>query len=919
MQEDIKIGLSLEEVAKSLAEHGNNKIEADKQDSFFVAVFETIKNDAMIKILVFALLVETIFAAMGLVEPYEPIGISVAVILAVLIGTLSEYSAESQFRKLQHEASQIYVKVFRADKLTEILIGDIVKGDYILLQSGDKVPVDGYLVDGKLELNLAALNGETEPCSKMVLDKAVNWERYWNSNEDDFEESVLLNPYKIHRESVVSDGKAIMRAHKIGRETLIGQTVGVYEDDVESPLNIKLSMLAKNIAKFGYIFAVLIAVVFMVANIFAFGSINAGDFFGYFSAAHMDRLIADLVKAAVLAVIIVVVAVPEGLPLMTMLVLSLNMKKLLKDNVLVRKLIGIETAGSLNVLYTDKTGTITKGHLEVVNFFDGQKNDYNHFDVIPDKLKDILTLSIKHNSSSQVHIEKNGTLKVIGGNLTEKALATWGHHSSISLSVEKKESILFNSEYKFSAQQVVVDAKEIVLVKGAPEVLSNCKFYYDPEGNKQTLPEKDLSELRAKINELAGRQIRVIAIAICEDKIDELSHNALLSSNLVLVGYVSIRDEIRETSHHAINDLVDAGIQVIMITGDRKETAFAIAKECGIIRNEDDIVITSAEINSLSDEELKLKIPKIRVISRALPQDKYRLVSLTQSLNFVTAMTGDGVNDAPALERSDVGFGMGSGTETAKEAADVVILDDNIQSISKAVLYGRTIFNSIRRFIVFQLTVNVSAVLINLICPAIAPFASGYLSDILQHPLTVTQMLWVNLVMDTLAAIAFGTEPALKRYMKDRPKRRDENIISREMGAAILSGGIYLTAMSLVFLMTPFFKNLIFGDIDVSKNEFLTAYFTFYIFTIIFNMFNARTTKLNPFDNILRNKNFFVVFFGIVAMQLFMTYFGGNIFRCYGLSGAQLAITLGLSFMILPFDIIRKSIARFLFRNKSIG
>ena len=909
MQDNTKLGLSNEEVKKSLLQYGNNQIETRKQKTFLQAVWETISGDSMIKILITALLLEVIFASFNLVEFYEPIGILVAVILAVLIGTLSEYSAENQFRKLQNEASQIFVKVFRDNNLTEINISDIVKGDYILLQSGDKVPVDGYLIDGNLSVSLASLNGETEPCDKSVIAKEVNWEKYWASNEFDKEDSVLLNPYKLHRESVVSDGKAIMRALKIGKETLIGQTMSVFEDKIDSPLKLKLSLLASYIAKFGYIFAILIAVIFIGVNIFVYGNSHGGDFLGYFAPIRLDYIIADLVKATVLAVIIVVVAVPEGLPLMTMLVLSLNMKKLIRDNVLVRKLVGIETAGSLNVLYTDKTGTITKGKLEVITFFDGNQNDYAKFEQIPEKLREILAFSINYNSSSEVQIHGD-EIKVIGGNLTEKALAVWTYNTHIPLkNIEKKTAILFNSAYKFSAQQIAGD-KNLVLVKGAPEVISNCNSCFDSNGNKISLSEEEKNNLKDKIDSLANRQIRVIAIAVSDDSIEELNHNNVLASKLTLVGYVGIRDDIRETSAIAINDLVSAGIQIIMITGDRKETAAAIAKECGIIKNEDDIVITSLEINQMSDDELKAIIPRIRVISRALPQDKYRLVSLTQSLNLVTAMTGDGVNDAPALERSDVGFGMGSGTETAKEAANIVILDDNIQSISKAVLYGRTIFNSIRRFIVFQLTVNVSAVLINLICPILAPFASGDMANVLHHPLTVTQMLWVNLVMDTLAALAFGTEPALRKYMQEKPKRRDENIISKEMAHAILSGGIYLTLMSIIFLKTPFFTNIIFQGNIFTLKSLMTAYFTFYIFTIIFNMFNARTTSLNPFENILQNKNFFLVFAGISIIQILMTFFGGEIFRSFGLTTSELIITLLLSAVIIPFDIIRKVVFR---------
>ncbi len=907
MNEELK-GLSPEEVEASRQKYGTNRIETAPSKTFLQAVWETVKGDAMIDILLVAFILETVFAFLKLVEFYEPIGIFVAVVLAVLLGTLSEYSAENQFRRLQNEASKISVKVLRGGELKEISVDDIVRGDLVVLQSGDKVPADGYLVEGFLSADLAALNGENEPCRKEVFEGSINWERSWDSNEYDVEGSVLLNPYKLHRGSVVCDGAGIMKAHKISRETLMGSTADALAGEEKSPLNLKLEVLAGYIAKYGYILAALIAVIFMLATMFDYIMDNDVPLLLYFSAANGGHVVADLVKACILAVTIVVVAVPEGLPLMTMLVLSLNMKKLLSANVLVRKLAGIETAGSLNVLYSDKTGTITRGRLEVVSFFDGTGRDYTLFEDIPHSLRNLLTLSINSNTSSQVS-EDGGEVKVIGGNLTEKALALWAWRQKVDFPVEKKAAILFNSSYKFSAQEVTIaDGKDLVLLKGAPEVLSSCPWYFDGDANRQPLTEAMQRELKKKIDNLASRQIRVIAVAICLDRPEILSCEEILRKEMVLLGYIAIRDEIRPAAITAVRDLKDAGIQVVMITGDRRETARAIASECGILRHDDELVLTSNDLNSMTDEEVMAVIPRLRVVARALPQDKYRLMELTQRLGLVAAMTGDGVNDAPALTRADVGFGVGSGTETAKEASDIVILDDNINSIAKAVLYGRTIFNSIRRFIVFQLTVNVSAVLINLICPVMVPFVGDRLEKIITSPLTVTQMLWVNLVMDTLAAVAFGTEPALKRFMKDKPVPKKENIITGKMGASILFGGLYLTLISMAFLGTGFFAGLIFGTGMPGPEKLLTAYFTFYIFTILFNMFNARTEGLKIFANIGRNPAFIGVFLGISLIQLCMTYWGGHIFRCFGLSFPELAKTLALAALIIPADLVRKRI-----------
>lgn len=902
------IGLTDQEVQVQKNKYGTNAIKPKTKKTFWSILWATVAEDAIIKILIVALIINAVFAFYGIVKPYEPIGIFIALFLATVLGAVSEFSAEGQFRNLQEQASKIYVKVYRNGKLCEILIDDIVVGDCILLQSGDKVPCDGYIIEGEAELNLAALNGETKPAKKECRPD-TDWDTYWDSDEDDAEGSPLLNPYKMFREAVVSDGKCIMTAYRIGGETLIGKAAAQDTEEPESPLNVKLNKLAKNIAVFGYIGAALIIFFMIFANVN-----SAGGLAPYFSLG-IKPVMGDLLNAAIMAIIILVVAIPEGLPLMTMLVLSLNMKKLLADSVLVRKLVGIETAGSLNVLYSDKTGTITKGVLEVVTFFGGTLKNYEHFFDIPEPLRKKLSFAVNCNSSCEIHLDSDGKPVVLGGNHTEKAVSLWAWNNDYTHNVIKKATVLFNSAYKFSAQEVDGDFKG-VLLKGAPEVIKNCHWYYNEKGEKQILSDDVNETLVNKINILAKKQIRVLAIAVCDEPVSEMTHEGILSSKLTLLGYVGIRDDIREEAAPAIETLQGAGIQVIMITGDRKETAQAIAKEVGIIKNDTDVVLTSYELNQMSDEEVKDIIPRLRVIARALPQDKYRLVSLTQSLGNVVGMTGDGVNDAPALEKSDVGFGMGSGTETAKEAANIVILDDNISSISKAVLYGRTIFNSIRRFIVFQLTVNVSAVLINLLGPVAASYlANKNLQAVLNQPLTVTQMLWVNLVMDTVAAVAFGWEATNIKYMKEKPKRRDENIITPSMLFSILFNGIYMTFAAFVFFLVPFIWLAVSGDSSMwydkySDNTlyFQCAFFTFYIFSIICNMFNARTESPNVFVNIRKNIGFLAIVLVILAIQIFLIYCGGPVFNCHPLELDDVGRIFIAALFIIPVDIIRKLI-----------
>ncbi len=572
-----------------------------------------------------------------------------------------------------------------------------------------------------------------------------------------------------------------------------------------------------------------------------------------------------------------------------------------------RKVAGIETAGSLNILFSDKTGTITKGKLEAINFIDGAVNEYKTFDDIGGKLGDLLSLSIHKNTLSMISGE--GTeRRVLGGNATERAILGYAMNTECKAEVAAVGNIPFNSTNKYSATQVM-GQYDLSLIKGAPEkILQRCSHYYDKDGKKQPF---DMKTLNAKIDELANRAIRVLALATSEDALGE---DALPdSNNWTLVGCLGIRDEVRPESVTAIKEVKGAGVQVVMITGDRRETAVAIAKEAGLIDSDSNLMLTSDELAKMSDEEIKEKLKDIRVIARALPSDKSRLVRLAQELDLVAGMTGDGVNDSPALKKADVGFAMGGGTEVAKEASDIVILDDNFNSIDRAILYGRTIFNSIRKFIVFQLTINVAAVLISFICPLIG----------VASPLNVIQILWVNLVMDTLAALAFGGEPPLERFMHEKPKRRNEPIISRYMMSEIAVGAGWTFILSLAMLLlgtlpkgslTSFLEQwgLLRDDMAAGFAEqhaiLHTAYFAFFIFIAVFNAFNARTERTNLFDNINKNKGFLTVFGIITIVQVLMTYLGRGILSGWGLTPLEWLVVLIPAISIIPIDLIRKAV-----------
>ncbi|WDV45602.1 calcium-translocating P-type ATPase, PMCA-type [Clostridiaceae bacterium M8S5] len=878
-------GLSSSQVEESKNKFGTNTLSEIETETFWDKLKGNFE-DPIIKILVVALVIDVIFYFLGQVEWFEPLGIAIAVLIATLVGTYSEFSNEQSFQKLQEEASRIKCKVYRDGNVSEIPINDIVKGDYILVQTGDKIPVDGVLVDGHISVDQSVLNGESKEAQKHVPNEGYAYK----DGQSDF-----LDEYKVFRGTVVVEGEAIVEAKTIGDSSFYGQLAKELQaEDRESPLKVKLGDLADGISKFGYIGGSLIAASFMFKKIVLNSLANGTPILDYFASGNLGTAVSDVVTAIILAIIIIVVAVPEGLPMMIAMVLSLNMKKLLKDNILVRKLIGIETAGSLNILFSDKTGTITKGLLEVVLLCDGDNNQYDSNSDIPEKLGKVVDVSISQNTNAVLNIQENGEKVVLGGNSTERALLHFISDDIGKYNLNTVDNIPFNSKDKFSATQVEGEYN-LTLVKGAPEkILTSCTTYYDKDGNKQTFGKDKLETINNKINELAGRAIRVLALATTDKAV-----GTELFEEMTFVGIVGIRDDLRAESVQAIGEALDAGIQVVMITGDRKETAMAIAKEANLLQKDTDIVLTSNELQKLSDEELKKMLKDIRVIARALPTDKSRLVRIAQSLDLVVGMTGDGVNDSPALKKADVGFAMGSGTEVAKEAGDIVILDDNFNSIAKTVLYGRTIYNSIRKFIVYQLTVNVGAILIAFIGPFIG----------VDLPLSMTQMLWVNLVMDTLAALSFGGEAALRKYMREKPKSRTEAIINKDMWSSILTNGGLIALLSVLFLKLDFFKEL-FRTGPTGKEDiyYLTGFFSFFIFLNVFNMFNARTTELNLFAHIRENKGFLKVVGVIVVVQVVMAYIGGDILRTAGLTLKEWLTVAGLAIVIIPVDLIRKTI-----------
>lgn len=866
-----KNGLTSDEVIKNRKKYGNNSLTKKNNDTFFKLLLETL-SDPIIKILLIALGIKTIFLIKDF-DWYETVGIVIAIMVASLISSISEYGSMRAFNKLTEETSLIKVRAKRDNKVIEIPINDVVYNDIILLGEGDKVPADGIIVSGTIAVDESMLDGEAkEKYKKACIDI--------NKIEDD---------NKVYMSSVVYNGSALMLVTQVGDNTIYGKLAQeLQEKEDPSPLKLRLTELAKNISRIGYVASFLVAFSFLFNKIFILNEFNISMILS--TLTNYKIMFSYILEAMTLCVTIIVVAVPEGLPMMITLVLSSNMKTMLKNNVLVRKLMGIETAGNINVLFTDKTGTLTNGKLEVVGILSSSLEEID-IKKLNSRMKELFMDSLSVNNES-VYDTKNN--KIIGGNITDKAILNY-----VKLYKSKAKVINrmpFSSEKKYMFTKIDNMGNKIKLIKGAPEVIINASnSYYDEFGIKKNISDKN--KILSKVKELSGSKLRLIAIAISDDIFvtDNLK-------NITLLGFIVLADSIRENVLEGINLVKSASIQTIMITGDNKETAVSIARELNLIESSDDIVITSDKLDKMTNEEIIKIFPKIRVIARAMPSDKSRLVNIAHEQGMVCGMTGDGVNDAPALKKADVGFAMGSGTEVAKEASDIVILDNNFMSIAQSVLYGRTIFKSIRKFIICQLTINLCSLTVSIIGPFIG----------IPVPITVVQMLWINMIMDTLSGLAFSYEPALNDYMKEPPKKKSDHIINRYMVSQILVTGIYSSIICIFFMKSSIINNIY---TPISK---LTAFFGLLIFISIFNALSARTNRLNIIANIKKNKVFIAIIGFITIVQIFIIYKGGNLFRTHGLNMKEFIIMFILSISVLPVDFIRKIIIKMLYGKSDV-
>ena len=616
-------GLSDQEALKSREQHGSNVI-PDSEPTTFWAEFKETFGDPMIRILLAIAVLMIVMWALGYADIYEPVGTIVAVLIVAFVSAKTGVASDTKYRELKDSAKKDQCKVYRNGVISVIDVDDVVVGDKVLLQPGDKIPADGVLVHGSLKVDNSALNGEAEECSKTA---AAEGTRLPEETTGD----TFVDKHSLFRGAVLFDGEGVLDVQKVGLSTMMGKMAQEMQDDEpDSPLKVKLAKLADMISRFGYIGAVVIAVMYLGSFVLAAGGFEA------YLAAGAAEIVKDVVEAVSLAIVIIVCAVPEGLPLMISLVLMQNTSKMLDHNVLVRKAEGIETAGSLNILFSDKTGTITKGHLEVVEFFtaDGISIPLSEL-AGHGKLKGLLDLAIGKNTQSM--FDASG--RVIGGNATDQALVRF-LGSEVLDHLEKTYTVTqaqgFNSTNKFS--QAHLRELDKTFYKGAPEkFLAVSGKYLSLNGDIHVV---DPDRLSAKIDELAGKSMRVLAFGYSDQEMTENQIN----SDTTLIGFFGIRDDVRPEAREAIAAVQNAGIQVVMITGDRLETAAAIAKDAGLLRSQDEVALTSAQLSKLSDDEVKQLIPRIRVIARALPTDKSRMVRLCQEMNLVVGMTGDGVN-----------------------------------------------------------------------------------------------------------------------------------------------------------------------------------------------------------------------------------------------------------------------------------
>ncbi len=896
-------GLNSRQIDESRAKYGSNVLTPAKRESWFRLLLGKF-NDPLIKILLVAAAVSI---AIGFFSEessvIESIGIIVAIFLATFISFINEYKAGKEFDILNKLSDTSLVKVIREDPKGDSVVmqipkNEVVVGDYVIVASGDEIPADGVLCESvELKVNESSLNGESSPSAKY----AGKVEKY----------DTAYSPNRLYRGTTVSEGEAVYKVVAVGDSTEIGKTAHQAGEmtGTTTPLSRQLEKLGRVIGKAGIWIAVLTFVILCLRDIIL------GQFVAPFWSTHNIALI---IKFFMIAVTLIVMAVPEGLPMSIALSLAYSMRKMTAQNTLVRKMHACETMGATTVICTDKTGTLTLNKMRV-SFCSAEVDG-------------MFAAGVSCNSTAFLNGED------VIGNPTEGALLLYLQSKGFDYVALRSSSgqlcrIPFTSRTKYMATlcsigRDVMNPSEVagsqsdcsdvpmycLFLKGAPEyVISKC--WESGSAGAKTLREEELQ----KIARYQQKGMRSLAFAHCEvspaqiarmrgGKVDETAVSVdelaslLDNAEFVYDGFVSIQDPVREDVPQAMSECARAGIAVKIVTGDTSLTAIEIARQSGLWKPEDTPElnsITGPEFERLSDEEASERIKSIKVMSRARPSDKMRLVRLLQKGGEIVAVTGDGTNDAPALNYADVGLAMGSGTAVAKESSDIILLNDSFASVVSAVQWGRSIYINIQKFIYFQLTVNVAALLIALVGPMAG----------VEMPLTVTQILWVNLIMDTLAAIALATEPSDPEVMNSKPRKIEESIITPKMRRGILEYGIGFFAAAMAFLLSDKYFGFLcdFGADRFDGNESglsfpqLTLFFTLFVFMLFWNLFNARAfgTSHSAFRGLSKNRSFIVIATVILLLQVVIVMAGGLVFRTVPIPLWSVAVVLAITSVVL--------------------
>lgn len=868
------LGLTDEEVLQSRSRHGDNVLTPPKRPSLWKLYLEKFE-DPVVRVLLVAACFSLLISVFEN-EYAETIGIILAILLATGIGFYFEYDANKKFDLLNSVNEETPVKVLRDGRVQEVPRKDVVVGDIVMLETGDEVPADGNLIEAvSLQVNESNLTGE--PVISKTTDKAH------------FHPDATYPSNRLMRGTTVVDGRAKMCVDCVGDATEIGKVARQSTEQTfePTPLNIQLDKLANLISKIGFSVAGLAFAIFFIKDVLLHYSFSTFTSF----ADWLPALKATL-QYFMMAVTLIVVAVPEGLPMSVTLSLALNMRRMLVTNNLVRKMHACETMGAITVICTDKTGTLTQNQMQVseASFYALEGNN---------ELKQLIYQGIAANSTAFLE-ENNGEAKPKGvGNPTEVALLLWLHAKGIDYLKLRESSVVidqltFSTERKYMATLVkaAMPGKHILFVKGAPEIVyAKCSQVWLPEGLRDAAKQKQMVD-----NQLLGYQAKAMrTLGFAYKIVDDTEKDCVSQVNdMTFIGVVAISDPVRKDVPPAIRRCRDAGIGVKIVTGDTPGTTTEIARQIGLWTEADTDRnrITGTEFANLTDDEALNRVMDLKIMSRARPTDKQRLVQLLQQKGAVVAVTGDGTNDAPALNHAQVGLSMGSGTSVAKEASDITLLDDSFKSIATAVMWGRSLYKNIQRFILFQLTINFVALFIVLLGSLVGT----------ELPLTVTQMLWVNLIMDTFAALALASIPPSESVMQAKPRKSSDFIITPTMGWMIFGVGILFACVLMGMLIA--FEHLP-GGLTVHR---LTIFFTFFVMLQFWNLFNARVfgTNDSAFKHITKTYGMEVVVLAILLGQFLIVQFGGEVFRTEPLSLQEWVwIILSTSLVLWVGEVVR--------------